>query len=52
MLMYMHSGCGFNHNKPFDVCMCELEVEGGGGGFFNRPPTPTGQAASLAVQPI
>ena len=43
MLMYMHSGRALYHSKPFDVC---VRV-----GVFNRPPTPTGQAASRAVLP-
>ena len=46
-MSYMHSGRALYHNRPFDVCVCELE----GGGVFDRPPTSTGQAASLAVLP-
>ena len=45
MLMYMHSGCGLIHKKPFDVCV----RVGGGGGGLDKPPTPTGQAASLVL---
>ena len=35
--MYMHSGCGLIHNKPFDVCV--RVGGGGGGGSTSRLPT-------------